>query len=170
MGNSASVTDSLLAGDLSDIGGAHAAGTIPITERLINTALNEAPRGPIREFDIRIGDGNRLQAAVLVSIGPFSKWLRPELVLDQQALWDGAPGLLFTISTAHYGAVARIFEMFARGALPPGIQISNNRVAVDLGAMPQAAAHSRFFRHIKRLQLTTRPGVIWADFELRVDQ
>jgi hypothetical protein len=160
----------LLAGNLSDIRGARAAGAIPISEQLLNAVLTDASRGRIRELDIRIGDGNRLQAGVLVSIGPFSKWLRPELVLDQQALWSGSPGLLFTISTVQYGAVARIFEMFARGALPPGIQIGNNRVAVDLGAMPQAAAYRQFFRHIKRLQLVTRPGVIWADFELRVDQ
>jgi hypothetical protein len=160
----------LVAGDLSDVQGAQATGAVPITESLINTALNQAPRGPIQEFDIRIGDNNRLQAGVRVSIGPFSKWFRPELVLDEQAMWGDSPGLLFTISDAHYGAVGRIFETFARGALPPGVQIGNNKVAVDLGAMPQAAAYRHLFRHIKRLRLITRPGVIWADFELRVDQ
>jgi hypothetical protein len=160
----------LLAGDLSDIRGARATGAIPINERLVNAALNESARGPIQEFDIRIGDNNRLQAGVRVAVGPFSKWFRPDVQLDPQGMWGGSPGLLFTISAGHYAAIGRLVEIFARGALPPGVQIGNNRVAIDIGAMPQAAAYRHFFRHIKRLQFTTRPGVIWADLELRVDE
>ena len=166
----ASIAQSVAAGDLSSFRGAHATGTIPIREHLINSVLNASSRGAIQDIEIRIGDGNRLQVGVRVAIGPFSKWFRPELVLDPQALWGDSPGLLFTISASHYGAVARIVEMFARGALPPGVQIGNNKVAVNFGAIPQAAAYQHCFQHIKRLQVTTRPGVVWVDFDLRVNE
>jgi hypothetical protein len=159
---------SLLRGDLSDIRGTHATGSIPIREHLINAAVNKSRRGPVEEFDIRVGDNNRLQVGVRVSIGPFSKWFRPELVLNRQALWSNSPGLLFTMSGSQYSLAVHLVEIFAKTALPSGIHIKNNQIAVDIGAMPQAAPYRGLFEHIKELQVTTELGVLWVEFQLGV--
>jgi hypothetical protein len=157
-----------LDGILSGIRGAHATGAIPFTERLLNSALNDIKSSRIQEIDIRIGENNRLQTGVRVSIGPFSKWFRPELSVDKQALWSNSPGLLLTMPGAHYGIVMRIVEAFAKNALPPGVHIGNNRIAIDFGAMPQATPYRNLFQHIERLEVITRTGVLWFNFELRV--
>ena len=159
---------STLNGIVSGIRGARATGAIPVTERVINTALNESKSSRIQEIDIRIGDDNRLQAAILVSIGPFSKWFRPELIIDKQALWSNVPGLLFRMSGAQYGMVLRIVQAIAKSALPPGVHIGNNQIAIDFGAMPQAVPYRRWFQHIDRLEVTTRTGVLWLNFDVRV--
>jgi hypothetical protein len=143
-------------------------GSIPVTEQLISRALDGLRGGRIQEFDFRIGENNRLQVGVRVALGPFSKWFRPELVVSGQGLWSNSPGLLFTMSGSQYGIVMRVVEMFAKNALPPGVHIGNNQIAVDFGSMPQAAPYRPLFQHIKRLDVTTRPGVLWFNFELRV--
>lgn len=166
------VLEDVISRDLEDFQGAHVTGTIPVTEHLINAALRDAlfrRSGRIDEIEVRILQGNRLQFGVRVTIGPFTKWFRPELIVDSEALWSDAPILLFTITKSHYGAAARLIETFAAGALPPGVYISNNQVVVDFRSLPWTQNYSRLFKHLKRLQVATEPQVIWIDFELQVE-
>lgn len=145
--------------------------TVPVREAVINSFLNSevaAGRGRAKQFEIRVLEGNRLQAGVLVSIGPFLKWLRPEIAIDPAGLWSGSPGVLLTFAGAHYGAAAKLVEVFARGSLPPGVHIGNGRIAVDLGKLPSAAPFRRFFQHLKRLQFSSRTGVLWMEAEVEV--
>jgi hypothetical protein len=165
------VLRAVLSRNLSDIGGAHVAGTIPISEDLINLALNEEirnRRGPVQQIELRILEKNLVQVGVRVALGPFSKWLRPELIVDPQALGSQSPVIRFSIASAHYGAMARLIELLAKGKLPAGVHMEKQRLSVDLGSLPQTAAHRQFFEHLKQLVITTRTGVISLDFEVRV--
>jgi hypothetical protein len=168
----AGVLQDVISRDLEDFQGARVTGTVPVTERLINTSLDDALRrkpGRIDQIEIRILSDNRLQLGVHLVIGPFTKWFRPELILDSQALWSNAPVLVFTISESHYGALARLIETFASGALPPGVYIRNKQVVIDFRSVPQTQDYSRLFKHMRRLQITTEPQVLRIDFELQVE-
>ena len=165
------VLEKLEARGFSDLRGARLRIVIPVREGVINSFLNAevAMRGGrARQFDIRILEGNRLQAGVLIAIGPFTRWLRPELALDPAGLWSGSPGVLLTFAGAHYGAAAKLIEMFAGGALPAGVHIGNGRIAFDAGKLPQAAPFRHYFEHIQRLQFSSRSGTLWVEMEVAV--
>jgi hypothetical protein len=164
--------DRVLSGDFRDLGGTQVTGSVHIRQELINSILNEevaAARGPVREVDLRILENNRIQIGARIMIGPFSKWLRPELILDRQALWSGLPGVIAKISSQHYGAVARIVQVFAGGSLPTGVHVKNGHVAIDFGLLPQTAAYGRYFRVLKRLNLTTTSGIFVLDFDVMME-
>jgi hypothetical protein len=155
----------------SDIRGARATGTVPVREDLINSMIAEeidGRSGPVQEVEIRVGGGNHLQVGLRVAIGPFSKWFRPELVLSPQAVLAHSPCLHFTIATAHYGAIVRLFSLFAKDSLPPGVHLSNQQVSIDFALLPQTAKYRPYFQHLRDLQLTTRPGVLTVAFDLEV--
>jgi hypothetical protein len=162
---------SVLSRNFEDIRGAHVAGTLPISEDLINAALNEeiqAPHGPVQQFEVRIGENNRLQVGLRVAVGPFSKWFRPELHVDPQALDGQTPVIRFIIASSHYGILVGLIERLSKGKLPMGVRIENQRISIDLGSVPQTAAYRQFFQHLKQLVITTRSGVISIDFEAKV--
>ena len=130
--------------NLADLRGAHVAGTVPVREELINAALNEeieTRRGPIQQFEVRVRENNNLQVGLRLTIGPFSRWFRPELIIDAQALRSQSPVLLFIIAQAHYGAAARLVALLSKGKLPAGVHIKNRQVEVDLGSLPQIASY-----------------------------
>ena len=165
------ILDKLAARGFADLRGARLRMVLPVRERVINSFLNAEVAmsgGRAKQFDVRVLEGNRLQAGVLIAFGPFTKWLRPEVAVDPAGLWSGSPGVLLTFAGAHYGAAAKLLEVFARSALPPGVHIGNGRIAVDTGKLPQAAPFRPYFEHIERLQFSSRSGVMWVEMEVAV--
>jgi hypothetical protein len=153
------------------IPGAHASGIVPLKEAVINELVNLPLRirpSRIQQIEVRLGDGNRMQIGLKVAIGPFTRWFRPEVILDRQALWSNGPGVLLRIVSSQYGALSRIVELLGKGALPPGVHLGSNQVAVEFAALPQASPFHELLRFISRLDLKTSPGVLLIDFELKV--
>ena len=165
------VFDNLARRKFADLTGATVRAAIPVREAVINGFLNTeiaARGGRAKQFHIRVLEGNRLQAGVLVSIGPFTKWLRPEVAVDPAGLWSGSPGILLTFAGGHYGAVVKLIETFAKGTLPAGVHIGNGQVALDLGKLPQTARFRSYFELLKRVQFSSRSGVMWIEMEVAV--
>src|SRR5688500_18800897 len=92
----------LASGNLTPFAGAEIVGTIPIRQSLINEALQQATagqRGRVKEIEIRIGADNLLECAVRVSVGPFTKWFRPQVILTPRILTDRGPVLVLSVAS-----------------------------------------------------------------------
>jgi hypothetical protein len=161
----------LKAVNFDDLRGAKIAGKLPVANRLVNTVLGELirrRRGRVNQVDVAIRENNRLEIGVRVALGPFSKWLRPELKIDRRGIWDGSPMLILEIASARYGALTSIIELFAKELLPDGVRLAGRQIVVDLTSIPAMAPYRAYFAYLKGLQITSEAGRLWVDFELRV--
>ena len=164
--------DHLLSRNLADVRGTHIVGTLPVREDVLNTALTRqlaSRRGRIQQMEIRIRDNNRLEVAVRVAVGPFARWFRPELILNEQAIWSQSPMVIITFASAQYGAFISLIEPFAKELLPGGFYVKGRQIAIDFAGIPQAAKYRSHFQHLKELKLRTVAGKLSISFEVRVD-
>jgi len=139
-------------------------GSVPITERVLNEVANQAiaaKPGRVKQFDIQIGTENYLEAGVRVSIGPITKWFRPEIVVTA-----AASVITFTLASREYGSVMWLAELFAKERLPAGVRINGRQITLDLRDVPQLAAFRSLLNGLTFTSITTRKGTMVVDFEL----
>ena len=161
------VLQRLLSNDLADLRGASVRGTVPIPETFLNEAANEqvrARRGRIKQFDIQVGTDNYLQIGVQVSVGPFTKWFRPEVIVSAEA-----PVILVTVASSEYAGLMWLAELFAKELLPQGVRISGRQVILDLRDTPNLAPYRNLLAYLKMLRISTRRGTVVIVFEGRID-
>ena len=111
-------------------------GSVPITERVLNEVANQAiaaKPGRVKQFDIQIGTENYLEAGVRVSIGPITKWFRPEIVVTA-----AASVITFTLASREYGSVDVARRTVCKGT--PAGGGSNQWEADHTGSSGRAAA------------------------------
>jgi len=160
--------ESIILGNLSDLNGTRIAGTIPISETLINTAANEAinkRHTPIRAVDIQIGTDNHLEMGVNVALGPFTKWLRPEVIIDRQST---SAIIVLTIASAGYAGMLRIVELLAQNVLPGGIVIRGRQIVFDLAVIARKPEYRSIVQRVRSLTIETTPGKLFLNFELEI--
>ncbi len=161
------VLQRLLSNDLADLRGASIRATIPIPETFLNEAANEqvrARRGRIKQFDIQVGTDNYLQIGVQVSVGPFTKWFRPEVIVSAEP-----PVILVTVASSEYGGLMWLAELFAKELLPQGVRISGRQVILDLRETPNLAPYRNLLGYVKALRISTRRGTVVIVLEGRID-
>jgi len=158
------VLEKILSRDFADLAGAEVRGTIPLTEAVLNEAANHAiarQGGRIKRVDLQVGTENHLEVGVQVSVGPFSKWFRPELVVGQRLL-PGSQTLVISLASSKYAGVIWLVELFAKQMVPEGVTIRGGDVFIDLSGLPHT-------RHLRSLDITTRRGTLFIAFELRIE-
>lgn len=161
------VLQRLISRNLADLHGASLTGTIPVPEKVLTAAANDAIAarpGRIKQFDIQVGTDNYLQIGVQVSVGPFTKWFRPEVIVTAEA-----PVVTFTIASSEYASMMWIAELFAKELLPRGVRLSGRQVALDLRDVPQLSPYRRLLAYLKELRVSTRRGTLVAVFDVRID-
>lgn len=158
------VLEKILSRDFADLAGAEVRGTIPLTESILNEAANHAVTrqgGRIKRIDLQVGTENHLEAGFQVSVGPFSKWFRPELVIGERLL-PGSQTLVVSLASPKYAGLMWLVELFARQVMPEAVTIRGGDIFVDLATLPHA-------RHLRSLEITTARGVLSIAFELRIE-
>jgi hypothetical protein len=158
--------------NFDDVRGARVTGRLPVPAGQVNAALSGVIRrrqGRITQVNVEIRENNCLAIGLKVAIGPFWKWLRPELKIERRGIWDGSPVVILELSSARYGALSSIIEIFAKELLPAGVRIAGRQIVIDLLSIPRMAAYRPYLEHLKDLQMTTEQGRLWIDFDLSVE-
>jgi len=161
------VLQGLLSRNLADLNGTYVTGSLPVPEKVLNDIANakiaERP-GRIKQFAIQVGADNYVQLGIRVSVGPFTKWFRPEVIVTTET-----PVILFTIASPEYAGLMWLAELFARELLPSGVRIDGRQITLDLREVPQVAPYRRALSYLKTLRVSTRPGTLMVGFEFRID-
>jgi hypothetical protein len=152
---------------LEQLQGASVSGSVPLTERVLNELANRQVSertGRIQQIDIQIGRDNYLQVGVKVSVGPFSKWFRPELAIAPSMQRHR---LVISIVSPQYANLAWIAGLLSKELLPQGITVQGRDLILDFAAVPALAQYAAYLR---ALHITTQRGIILLSFEARIDQ
>lgn len=162
------VIEAVIAREFADVQGTRIAATIPITESVLNGAANSklrTQRGPVREVEIQIGSENYLQIGVKATAGPFTKWFRPEVIIERQST---PPTMVLTLASAGYAGVLWLVDLLAKEFLPGGIVIRGRQIVVDLAALLADTEYRSIPRYIRKLNIETSKGKLFLHFELEI--
>jgi hypothetical protein len=146
---------------LSDLRGAHADVTLPISDRLLNEAISEAlpPSAPVRGLQLTSRPGNRIRVRFSVAAASFLPPLNLTVLIEQQPQLPASPILVLKLETggllSFAGSALRFLE-----ALPPGVRVEQDRIHVDLAALLAARGLAGVLDYAEQVHVTTTDGAL----------
>jgi hypothetical protein len=159
----------LRASGFSELAGARATLSLPISEPLLNelVAAVVPASAPVRGLRIQLHPGNRLtvNARVLVS-----SWL-PEfpvsapLEIERQPRLPDSP-LVLRMSPGLVSIAARFLS--GRAPLPPGVRIVDERILVDLPVLLESRGFAEVLAYADEISVTTEAGKLIVNASARV--
>lgn len=158
----------LLSSDLALLEGTEIRGSIPLPERVLTEMANQriaARPGRIKQFDIQVGSDSYLQIGVRASIGPFTRWFRPEMIVSADS-----PVIYFKLASPEYAGLMWLAELFARELLPKGVRIEGRQIRLDLRDVPQLAPYRNLLAHLRSLEVSSTRGTLVAGFDFRIKE
>jgi hypothetical protein len=169
-----SITDTIrerLGVDIATFAGAHFGGEIPFTDVFINRLIAERLAGHAQIAAVRVqaeeGDTVGVQIVPRARLLPA---MRIVARIERQPEFPQHPFLLLRWSMPAAGPLA----MFAAPivsyfkAMPPGIRMDADRIAVDVGELLRSRGFEDLLGFIRRLTVHTRPGAFVAQMEMGV--
>jgi len=148
-----------LAGGFSDLRGAEAAVTVPVSEKLLNEILAESLPGSVATRDLHVTPLARDRFTVRARLG--SSTLLPPvkltLAIDRQPELPGSPLLILRLEArglmALAGPVLRLLN-----AMPEGIRVADDRIHVDLRALAERYGLNKYFDHLDEIRVNSVEG------------
>lgn len=158
--------------DIGTFAGAAMAGELPLPNEFVNRLIAErlAGHAQIAALEVRAQEGD----TVAVQVVPRARLLPPMQVLarvEHQPEFPHNPLLVLRWTMPAAGPLA-MFAAPVLGyfkALPPGIRMSGDRVAVDVAESLRSRGFDDLLGLVRRLTVHTRPGAFVVKFELGVD-
>ena len=157
--------------DLREMAGAKLSGDIPLKEQLVNRLIGErlGPNVPFSSVRVEPLEGD----AAAIHLVPRARFIPPVRVLariERQPEFPGDPRLLLRWSLPAAGPLAALAAPLIAhfNALPPGISIDADRVAIDVAELMRSRGLDDLIGMIRRLAVHTRPGGFVAQFDLGV--
>jgi hypothetical protein len=164
------ILEGLRASGFRELTGARLTATIPIGERLLNdlVASSLPAGGVVREAAVQPQLHNRVAVRVKLARPEFLPAITATLVIERQPQLPQTPALVFRVSglpglLALAGPVLRLAP-----TLPAGIHLQGDLLTVDLGVLLAERGHGDVLRYAERLQVTTEPGRLVIDADVRV--
>jgi hypothetical protein len=162
----------LIGVDLKDIPGATVAGEIPLPDEVLNRFIEQALArrdAPVTAVRIETGDGDRFLAHVSIRGPRLVPQIKVLAQIDRQPQLPQSAVLWLRWSLPGMGPLAMFATPFLSNlkALPPGIRIDGDRIAVDIAELLRARGLEQLLTLVSRLQLGTRAGQAIVRFELR---
>jgi hypothetical protein len=134
--------------------GTFLAGTLPLSQVLINDVLRRLPQAP-PGLALDVLPANRVVARY--------GFVRATVVLEEHVrVGDGPPQITVRLASA---VVAWTLGWLLR---VPAVRMAGRRVTIDLGALDGMAAYRPYWSLLRRVELRTTPGQVHVDFELAV--
>lgn len=157
----------LLATGFSDMPGAEASVTLPISKRLLNTFISAAlpPAAPVRELDVTPLDGDRFLIQGRLGSSPFLPSLKLRVAIDRQPELPESPFLTLRVESTAMMSLAR--PALRMVALPDWIHLDQDRIYVDLRALLDRGPLP-YVTYIDRLRLNTVDGTVLLSARARV--
>jgi hypothetical protein len=157
--------------DLREFTGANLAGEIPLSDDFVNRLIAEriADHPQISAVRLRAEEGD----AVAIQLVPRARMMPPLRIvarIEKQPDFPQHPTLLLRWSMPAAGPLA-LFAAPILGyfkAMPRGIRMDGDRIAIDLGDLLRSRGFDDVVGLIRRLAIHTRPGGFVAQFELGV--
>lgn len=150
-----------LAEGFSDLRGADAAITLPVSERLLNEILAEAiPRSvPINELHVTPEPDDRFAVQFRVGTSAFIPRVKIALAIDRQPDLPAFPVIVLRMETTGLmmlaGPALRLLN-----ALPAGITVKDDRIHVDLRALAERNRLAPYFDYLDELRVHTVTGAL----------
>ena len=168
------ITDTIrerLGMDIGTFAGAHAVGEVPLSDEFINRQIAERLTNHPQISSVRVAaqDGD----VVAVQVVPRARLIPPLRILariEQQPAFPQNPTLLLRWSMPAAGPLAMlaapVLSYFK--AMPRGIRIDGDRVAVDVRELLRGRGLDDLSGFIRRLEVHTRPGGFIVQFDLGI--
>jgi hypothetical protein len=163
----AQLFDRLIAGGLSDVAGAEASITLPVSKRLLNELASAAipVSAPVRDLDITPLDGDRF--LVRGRIGPsLLPILKLNVAIDRQAEFPESPFLVLRLESTGLMVLAR--HVVRLITLPTWIHVEGDRIHVNLRALADQHGIGEYVSYIDHLQVRTISGTLMLSLRARV--
>lgn len=144
--------------EFRDLAGARFAGTIPVSERIINEVIAAAlpPGGHVREVHVHPEAGDRLAVKITPRTGFFPSITIKLSIERQPELPDSA---VLVLRMAMGGLMGFASSALPIGSmLPPGVRMEGDRILVDLRAMAAQRGFGDLMPYVRHLRVTTEEG------------
>jgi len=163
----AQLFDRLSAGGLSDLAGAEASITLPVSKRLLNELASAAiPASvPVRDLDLTPLDGDRflVRARIGSSLLPI---LRLSVAIDRQAEFPEFPFLVLRLESTGLMVLARHVVRII--PMPPWIHVDGDRMRVNLRTLADQHGVGHYLSYIDDLQVRTASGTVMLLLRARI--
>ena len=163
----AQLFDRLSAGGLSDLAGAEASITLPVSKRLLNELASAAiPASvPVRDLDLTPLDGDRflVRARIGSSLLPI---LRLNVAIDRQAEFPEFPFLVLRLESTGLMVLARHVVRII--PMPPWIHVDGDRMRVNLRTLADQHGVGHYLSYIDDLQVRTASGTVMLLLRARI--
>jgi hypothetical protein len=153
----------------SDFAGAHAAVTLPISDRLLNEALIAAlpSSAPVTDLELTSRAGNRIAVRFRIGGASFLPPLKLTLVIERQPELPHSPVLVLRMEMGGLLSLAGPALRFL-DALPPGVRVEHDRIIVDLAMLLAQRGLGELLEYAEEVQVTTTDGSLLVNLRARV--
>ena len=156
----------------SDFRGLHIDARIPITERVLNEAVQKilvTGNDSVQHARITIRDQNTLEVELGVRWGPLAKTLRFDARVGKDIDFETTRKLTISLtgSGLPLGLLARIADSVI-GVLPEGVRVVGKVIEVDIGTMLNDRGLGYLIPMVKLMRIETVPGELIAYLTVEV--
>jgi hypothetical protein len=155
---------------LASLVGSRLSVSIPVREEFLNALLARvlARQSTIEALHVGMLPANRLDVTATARVLGFRKAVR--LGLHVQPLIDATTGWTGTFAFAERSLVSWLIGMAGplTGALPAGVTLSDNGIAVELPPLVANAGAGDLMPHLARITFETEPGIMWVSAAIEV--
>ena len=157
----------LQASGFGDLTGTRIAGTMPLSERLLNEILSASlpPGGPVRSVTIHPETDGRFSVR-LVPRATLIPGITLRLAIEAQPRLPESAVLVVRMAT-----LSGLFGLAGgavSGMLPPGVRLDGDRILVDLRTIAAQHGVADLLDHLRQLAITTHEGRLVLSFDAAV--
>jgi hypothetical protein len=145
----------------SDLSGARADLTVPISDRLLTDLIATAlpASAPVRDLHLTSKPHNRIDVRFKVPAASFLPSMKVTLVIEEQPELPASPILVLRLEMGGLLSLAGPATRFL-SALPAGIQIIEDRVHVNLATLLGERGLADLLEYAEQVRVTTAEGAI----------
>ena len=143
----------------SDLAGAEALATIPISDGLITRAIVRRlpPSAPIRELEVHAHDGDQFTVRVRLTSPALLPSVQLRLAIERQPELPGSPIFVLAVVSQGLASLAVNALKFV-GRLPAGVRFDGRRFVIDLETILERYGASQALTYVTDLKVTTVDG------------
>jgi hypothetical protein len=159
----------LRATGFSDLRGAHADVTLPISDRLLSELIAGAlpASAPVRDVQLTSKPGNRIAVRFKVVAASFLPAIKISLVIEGQPELPASPILVLKLELGGLLALAGSATRFL-SALPAGIHIVDDRIYVNLATLLAERGLAELLEYAEQVRVTTADAAVVVHIRGRV--
>jgi hypothetical protein len=157
--------------DVGELSGAVVEGELPLTDAVVTRlAARYIPSSaPVSDLRIEALENNQLNIQLAVRGSRMLPQVKIAAVIERQPEPE-SPVLGLRWSLPALGPLAMLaapaLSFFK--ALPPGISVDGDRIAVDIAQLLRSRGFEEVLPYLRRVRVTTRHGAIVVGFAVRV--